>query len=446
MKHLRSYLHLFFGLLVLGLAAFSGVEPAVGAEFHLLASGQQKVIDEHGVCRIVTNTSGQTIYIPTKAAAEWSSFYNTASGSVTAPPCAGCTLDGATVAHGASRTFYLTTRSCFATCGSVGQTRNCYNGVLDGSATYSKASCPSPTCASCTTASVNWLTSSFTCSASASGGSHGTTRNVSDGAAPNVGSASFNCSNGSWNQNSGSCSGASCTLPWGGSINHGQSATAYQTSSVACGSTCTSQSRTCNNGSLSGSYTNQSCSVSPCASCPLPWGGSINHGQSATAYQSASVPCGSSCNSQNRTCNNGSLSGSYSNASCSVGACGCTLPWGGSINHGQSVTAYQASSVPCGNSCTSQNRSCNNGSLSGSYANSSCSVGSCGCTTSGGVFIAAGTCKTLWNQFIGSNTSECGGPCESQTACCSSSGTLTGNTSYISGFCSTQPCCGNVWC
>lgn len=130
MKHLRSYLHLFFGLLVLGLAAFSGVEPAVGAEFHLLASGQQKVIDEHGVCRIVTNTSGQTIYIPTKAAAEWSSFYNTASGSVTAPPCAGCTLDGATVAHGASRTFYLTTRSCFATCGSVGQTRNCYNGVL----------------------------------------------------------------------------------------------------------------------------------------------------------------------------------------------------------------------------------------------------------------------------------------------------------------------------
>lgn len=57
----------------------------------------------------------------------------------------------------------------------------------------------------------------------------------------------------------------SCVLPWGGSINHGQSVTAYQSQQV-CGQTCSSQSRVCSAGTLSGTYTNQSCSASvgPC--------------------------------------------------------------------------------------------------------------------------------------------------------------------------------------
>src|SRR5688572_22735883 len=50
----------------------------------------------------------------------------------------------------------------------------------------------------------------------------------------------------------------------------------------------------------------------------------------------------------------------------------CSLPWGGSIVHGASVTAYQASTVPYGSSCVSQTRSCSNGSLSGSYQYQSC--------------------------------------------------------------------------
>src|SRR3989338_355984 len=63
---------------------------------------------------------------------------------------------------------------------------------------------------------------------------------------------------------SGSCIGAPCNLPWGGSINHGQSATAYAASSVSCGSSCSSQTRTCNLGTLSGSYQYGSCSVATC--------------------------------------------------------------------------------------------------------------------------------------------------------------------------------------
>lgn len=47
-------------------------------------------------------------------------------------------------------------------------------------------------------------------------------------------------------------------------------------------------------------------------------GGTISHGQSVTAYQSAFLPHGSTCVSQARICNEGNLSGSYQYASCTV--------------------------------------------------------------------------------------------------------------------------------
>lgn len=56
-------------------------------------------------------------------------------------------------------------------------------------------------------------------------------------------------------------SGATCSLPWGGMLTSGSSVTAYVASSVTSPSTCTSQTRTCSNGTLSGTYTNQTCTV-----------------------------------------------------------------------------------------------------------------------------------------------------------------------------------------
>ncbi len=51
-----------------------------------------------------------------------------------------------------------------------------------------------------------------------------------------------------------------CTSPWGGAaIASGSSITAWQASSATTPTTCTSQTRTCSNGTLSGTYTNQSC-------------------------------------------------------------------------------------------------------------------------------------------------------------------------------------------
>lgn len=51
----------------------------------------------------------------------------------------------------------------------------------------------------------------------------------------------------------------------------------------------------------------------------------------------------------------------------------CTFG-GTTVAHGASVTAYQASSVASGQTCQSQTRTCSNGTLSGTYANASCSV------------------------------------------------------------------------
>ena len=436
-------IHCIRVLLALAFVVFMAF-PSYAADSYRVNNGVTSVIDEHGICRVVTNTSGQPLFVPTRTSAEWTAFYNNPPGGVSTPPCASCDLDGASVPHGGSRAFYMTTRSCYGTCASISQTRNCYNGVLDGSASYSKANCPAPTCSGCTTSAVTWNTSSFICNGSATAGSHGQVRNLTDSTAPNVGSASYECDDGTWNQASGSCGGASCALPWGGSVNHSQSVTAYQNSSEPCGGSCTSELRSCNNGSLSGSYVNQSCSVSLCSSCTLPWGGSIAHNGSVTAYASSTVPCGSSCSSQTRSCNDGTLSGSYGAQSCSATSCsGCSLPWGGSIAHNASVTAYSSSSVSCGSSCSSQTRSCNNGSLSGSYGYGSCSVAGCSNCSLDGVTVAHNASRVFYQS-----SRSCGQSCtaiDASRTC--NNGTLSGSSSYNKQSCPAETCssCSLPW-
>ncbi len=168
----------------------------------------------------------------------------------------------------------------------------------------------------------------------------------------------------------------SCTFN-GNTILHGASATAYQSSSVPFGNSCVSQVRTCTNGTLSGTYTYASCSVSPAANCTFN-GNTVLHGASVTAYQASSVPFGSSCSSQSRSCTNGTLSGTYTHASCSVTpAANCTLN-GVTVLHGASRTFYTQQTAPVGQICSaiSQSRTCTNGTLSGS---SSYQYGSCLC-------------------------------------------------------------------
>lgn len=101
---------------------------------------------------------------------------------------------------------------------------------------------------------------------------------------------------------------ANCALPWGGTINHGASVTAHQASGVAAGQSCVSESRSCSNGTLSGSYVYENCTVAPtCLLSASPT--SVNNGQSTTLTWSSSGA--SSCSGTN-------FSGSGTSGSTSV--------------------------------------------------------------------------------------------------------------------------------
>ncbi len=171
---------------------------------------------------------------------------------------------------------------------------------------------------------------------------------------------------------------ASCTL---GSkkILHAQSIKVFKTASVPYGTACQSEMRKCNNGVLSGSWVNETCTVATAKSCVLN-GVTVAHGSSRVFYSQPIVSSGSTCTSvgQSRTCTNGTLSGAatHSYASCTVSAStSCTFN-GATIANAGSVTAYQSSSVPLGSSCVSETRTCNSGVLSGSYQFGSCTVSS----------------------------------------------------------------------
>ncbi|RYZ97882.1 MAG: hypothetical protein EOP11_21435 [Proteobacteria bacterium] len=208
----------------------------------------------------------------------------------------------------------------------------------------------------------------------------------------------------------------SCSLPWGGSVNHGVSATAYQSATVACGSSCPSQTRQCTQGTLLGTYAYGSCTA-PCADCSL-GGYTTAHGSSRTYYAAAAA---TSCSGISRTCNNGTLSGS---ASYTYGVCNqhCSVN-GTQVNHGTTATFYyDTSASPC--SSISQSRTCTNGSMSGSssYIYSSCTSYSYYWSASG------------FGGCYGSNTSCYGGATQTQSVYCrrSDNGSIVSD-SYCGG-------------
>lgn len=108
------------------------------------------------------------------------------------------------------------------------------------------------------------------------------------------------------------------------------------------------------------------------ATCTL-GGTTVSSGNTINAYQFSSVPAPATCVSvsqETRTCNNGTLSGSYQYDNCVVDT-SCTTPWSTTVSSGDSVTAYQTTSaINC--SSVSQTRNCNSGILSGTYTNQAC--------------------------------------------------------------------------
>ena len=166
--------------------------------------------------------------------------------------------------------------------------------------------------------------------------------------------------------------------------------TAYQAASVSYGNSCTSKSRSCSNGSLSDSYSFGSCTVQSPATCSFN-GQTIAHDASLTAYQVNSVAYGEECSSETRNCSNGTLGGTYSNSSCSVAAAASCSFGGQTVAQGSSITAYLSDSVAYGQTCSTQTRSCSNGTLSGTYTNSSCSVATPASCSLNGQTVAHGS-------------------------------------------------------
>lgn len=111
------------------------------------------------------------------------------------------------------------------------------------------------------------------------------------------------------------------------------------------------------------------------AHCEFPDGSGVivPFGSEVTAYQSATVPAGQQCVSQQRQCVIQGLTGTYAYASCVAPPKSCTFGTS-TIQSGQSVTAYVEPLVAAGSTCTQEQRVCTDGTLSGSYPYSSCSV------------------------------------------------------------------------
>ena len=163
-------------------------------------------------------------------------------------------------------------------------------------------------------------------------------------------------------------------------VEHLKSVKAWEASSVSYGNSCVFQDRSCTNGQLSGNYTATSCSVAAADNCSVS-GVTVQHNLSETFYQNSSVPFGSSCQSQSRTCLNGNLSGNYTATACSTAsAANCSYSDGGSAVHSLStyLTNYSTGTSDWPATCADNASSviCNNGNFSqASYSYQFCNNG-----------------------------------------------------------------------
>lgn len=211
-----------------------------------------------------------------------------------------------------------------------------------------------------------------------------------------------------------------------------KSVVAYVNSAVPFGSQCVSQTRICNDGTLSGEGEFSTCSVGQPSSCLFD-GKTIAHGASVSAYTASTVPYTSKCTAQLRTCYNGALSGAGDFASCIAGQpASCTFN-GRTIASGEQVTAYATSTVPYGQTCSAVTRICENGTLSGAGAYGSCTVNQAVACLINGQTIPSGGQITLYT----SQSVPWGGSCATETRVCTN-GTLSGSAQF--GSCSVPPC------
>ncbi len=344
--------------------------------------------------------------------------YQYASCTVAGP--ASCLFNGQTIAHASSvEAFQNSTVAYGSSC--VSEQRTCNNGSLSGSNSY--GSCAVDAAASCL----------FNGQTVAHGSNVSAFANSTVAYGETCTAEQRSCNNGvlSGSNSFGSCTvdaAASCLFN-GQTVAHGSNVNAFANSTVAYGETCTAEQRSCNNGVLSGSSAYASCNVDAAASC-LFNGQTVAHGSQVNGFANSSVPYGQTCTAETRTCDNGILSGSSAYASCNVDVPQSCLFNGETIAHGQLITAFQNSTAAYGGSCVSEQRSCENGVMSGSFQYGSCNVDSAKSCLFNGQTVAHGQSV----EAFPSSTVNFGDMCISDTRTCDN-GILSGSNQYAS--CST---------
>lgn len=102
-------------------------------------------------------------------------------------------------------------------------------------------------------------------------------------------------------------------------------------------------------------------------------GKDVPEGQAVTAFLNSTPEFTNGCLSETRTCQGGVLSGTFTYALCTSGPKACLFN-GITVESGSSITAYTA---PNPTDCATENRSCVDGKLSGGYPYSSCKKDVC---------------------------------------------------------------------
>jgi endonuclease/exonuclease/phosphatase family metal-dependent hydrolase/peptidoglycan hydrolase-like protein with peptidoglycan-binding domain len=189
-------------------------------------------------------------------------------------------------------------------------------------------------------------------------------------------------------------------------LQHGEQTVAYKALVVPVGQQCMSETRTCNDGALSGSYIYSVCKVqgatttapvTPLKLTLTPAGGDFEDSQVITITANTAVSIRYTINNTAPTCTSGLVYrgpvtitetrtvkavGCLSDGTASSvytqqytrkpnSAKNCSIN-GKSVSHGSSVKMYEKNLVTYGQSCKSENRTCNNGVLSGSYVHELC--------------------------------------------------------------------------
>jgi hypothetical protein len=80
----------YFGFIFIAAFGFGLAAPA-SAQMTALGHGGQVTLNVHGVCKIVTNYSGNTIMVPWNDATQWAYFYSYKPASVSVTTCAAYT-------------------------------------------------------------------------------------------------------------------------------------------------------------------------------------------------------------------------------------------------------------------------------------------------------------------------------------------------------------------